>query len=117
MRSTKQTKAGIATPGDGVVAEGWRVVLHPEVAKDVTDYGLTCPDFTPTLRELITELESNPKQFPKKDGKLRMARAAKLRYRNVPYRAVFVINEDSRTVRIVCLEPRATVYKKAERRI
>jgi hypothetical protein len=47
----------------------------PIVALDVQRRGLANADFRPTLEELLTELETNPYQFPlKRYGKLDGAR-------------------------------------------
>jgi hypothetical protein len=112
-RSTKPTKAVTATPAE----KGWIVQLHRDVAKDVTDYGLSNTDFTPTLAELVASLEHDPKKFPKKKGKLKDARAADLKYRAVTFRAVFVLNEAARVVRVLSLDPHDAAYEKATRRV
>lgn len=79
-------------------------------------YGLENPDFSPTLTELIEKLETNPKQFPKKRGKLRHARAAGLKFRAVSFRAVFVLDEEARTVSVLSLDKHDVAYAKAEHR-
>jgi hypothetical protein len=92
--STKQTTFDIVVPAG---QKPWEVELHREVGKDVAGYGLCDPNFTPSLRELFTALRANPKQFPKKKGKLKDTRAADLRRHNVTFRAVFII-EDKRSM-------------------
>jgi hypothetical protein len=48
--------------------------------------------FHPSIRVLLGMLETDPKQFPKKDGKLKEARGAPLRFADgVEWRAVFVL--------------------------
>jgi|GEM_PF-4622930 len=94
----------------------WKVELHPEVAKVAVKNGWHNPDFSPTLREIRTSLETNPKQFPTKKGKLKAARAARLRYRGEQWRAIFVLDEMARVARWVGLGKRADVYAKTERR-
>jgi hypothetical protein len=73
--------------------------------------------FSPTLRELVQALEANPKQFPKKLGKLKDARAAHLRFTDVEYVAVVVLDEVSRSVKVLSLDPHDRAYEKAVRRI
>ncbi len=113
-RSTKPTKPVTAKPA---AARPWKVKLHREVGKDVTHYGLSNPNFTPTLADLIGELERDPKQFPKKKGQLQGTRAAELKYYNVVYRADFTLDEAARLVFIVSLEPHDKAYEKAKRRL
>ena len=117
MQSTKPTKSGTVTPAAADPARRWTVQYHREVGKDVTHYGLACPDFNPTLEELVEQLETNPKQYPKKHGKLKEARAASLKYRNVTHRAVFVVIENTRCVRILALEPHDEAYDLAIKRL
>ena len=74
------------------------------------------PRFTPTLRELVNALRANPKQFPKKHGKLADARSADLKFENVTYRAVFTLDEAARIVYVLSLDPHDVAYKKAVRR-
>jgi mRNA-degrading endonuclease RelE of RelBE toxin-antitoxin system len=109
-RSTKPTRFDTAVP-DG--QKPWRVELHREVGKDVACYGLCDPSFSPTLGELISALEANPKQFPKKSGKLKTARAAELKFKGVTYRAVFVLDESARVVSVLALDPHDAAYKSA----
>ncbi len=72
-RSTKPTKSATVKPGD---AERWIVKPHREVGKDITDYGLSDPDFSPTLARIFDALERDPKQFGKKKGKGRGSSAS-----------------------------------------
>lgn len=113
-QSTKQTKYGTALP---VGQKPWRVVLHRDVAKDVAHYGLGNRRFTPTLRELVDALSANPKQFPKKKGKLKDARSADLTCENVVFRAVFVLDEAARRVLVLSLDPHDRAYTYATRRL
>jgi mRNA-degrading endonuclease RelE of RelBE toxin-antitoxin system len=108
--SMRQTKFDTVAP-DG--QDPWDVELHREVGKDVAGYGLCDPSFSPTLGELISALEANPKQFPKKKGKLNGARAADLGFKGVTFRAVFVLEERSRTVFILSLDKHDVAYRNA----
>jgi hypothetical protein len=60
----------------------------------VVRWGLESADFVPTLEELIDELETNPKQFPPKSGKLAGTRAAEVFYRGTTWRVVFDVDDD-----------------------
>lgn len=91
--------------------------FHREVGKDIAGYGLCDRRFTPTIRELVDALKANPKQFPKKQGALKSARAADLKFENVTFRAVFILDEAARLVFVLSLDPHDEAYGKAERRI
>ncbi len=117
MPSKKQTRRDTVTPGGGAAAKRWTVRPHREVGRDIADYGLTCPDFVPTLKALVEALETNPKQFPKKQGRLKNARAASLKYGPVTYRAVFTLDEKTHVVKWLSLDPHDKAYAKAEKRI
>jgi hypothetical protein len=78
---------------------------------------LTDPSFSPTLEELLGLLEQNPKQFPKKKGKLKGARAASLKFKKVSFRAVFVLDEASRQVLVLSLDPHDVAYQRATKRL
>jgi mRNA-degrading endonuclease RelE of RelBE toxin-antitoxin system len=81
-------------------------------------FGLANPTFRPTLAHLVAELKRDPKQFPKKSGKLANARAASLRYRGrESWRAVFRLDEANRTVFVMSLGPHDDAYADAERRM
>lgn len=74
--------------------------------------------FRPTIGELVRELKVNPKQFPKKTGKLKTARAAPVKFADgIEWRAVFTLNEDARIVRVIALDPHDTAYGTAINRI
>jgi hypothetical protein len=111
--SMKQTKYDTVVP---VGQKPWIVELHREVGKDVAGYGLCDPSFSPTLGELVSALEANPKQFAKKNGKLKNARAADLKFKNVTYRAVFILNEAARRVFVLTLDAHDAAYDVAIRR-
>jgi hypothetical protein len=113
-QSTRPTKFDTVVP---VGQEPWTVELHREVGKDVAGYGLCEPSFSPTLGELISALEANPKQFPKKQGKLKSARAAHLKFKNTMYCAVFILDEAARVVLVLSLDPHDEAYLKATHRI
>jgi hypothetical protein len=96
----------------------WRLRFHPQVLRDIGEYGLQNRDFRPTLLALNIELRSNPKQFPKKSGRLKNARAAPLRYRGRhSWRAVFVLDECAREVFVLSLGPHDHAYEAAVRRV
>jgi hypothetical protein len=74
--------------------------------------------FRPTIGQLIDALKSNPKQFPKKNGPLKDARAADLRFaEGVVWRAVFTVDESGRTVKVLSLSRHDVAYNEATRRI
>ena len=95
----------------------WRVRLHREVQKVVALHGQDSEIFRPTIGQLIDALKSNPKQFPKKNGPLKDARAADLRFANgIVWRAVFTVYEADRTVKLL-LARHDDAYNEAMRRI
>lgn len=79
-------------------------------------WGLENQDFMPTLDELIDELETNPKQFPPKTGKLAGARAADVLYRGATWRVIFDVDDDYLEVTILAIAPHDVAYREAERR-
>jgi mRNA-degrading endonuclease RelE of RelBE toxin-antitoxin system len=95
----------------------WAVELHRSVGKFIARCGISNPRFSPTLGELVDALEANPKQFPKKKGKLKSARAANLTFQNVAYRAVFILDENEHRVLVVALDEHDKAYDHAERRV
>lgn len=97
-------------------AKPWTVELHRQVGKEVAGYGLLNPRFSPTLRELLDALAANPKQFKKKKGKLRDARAADLRFDNTTFRAVFILDEAAHVVFVLSLDAHDEAYRRATRR-
>jgi mRNA-degrading endonuclease RelE of RelBE toxin-antitoxin system len=109
--SKKPTRSATATPA-APAARKWVVEVHKEVAKDIAHYGLSCPGLMPSWQDLVEQLEENPKRFPKKQGKLKRARAAQLKHLNVVYRVAFVIEEARRSVRIVACSLHDQAYKK-----
>lgn len=94
-QSTRQTRFDTVVPGG---QKPWHVKLYRDVGKLVAKIGLEDRRFCPTLRELVDALKANPKQFPKKKGKLKDARAAELSFKGVTFRAVFTLNEGTREV-------------------
>jgi mRNA-degrading endonuclease RelE of RelBE toxin-antitoxin system len=103
----------IAGPGDHPYA----VKFHREVAKVAARFGADSTVFRPTIAELKASLEIDPKQYPKKRGELKDARAAALTFRGgAAWRAVFTITEQTRTVRVLALEPHDDAYRNAKRR-
>ncbi len=106
-----------ATAGPG--ARQWDVKLHRDVAKTIAkNGGEDSPAFVPTIRELIAALATDPKQFPKKSGKLREGRAAHVRFADgVEWVAVYTIDEDKRSVRVLSFGPHDRAYTDAEKRI
>jgi hypothetical protein len=112
-QSTKQTKYDTVVP---VGQKRWLVKLHREPGKDVANYGLCDTTFSPTLGELIGALEANPKQFPKKKGRLQDCRAAPLTFKGKSYRAVFTLSETARTVFILAIDAHDEAYGKSMRR-
>lgn len=117
-RSTKPTD----DPPNATAERGgrpWRVRLHREVAKTVAAHGgFEAEIFRPTIGELVAALEYNPKQFPKKHGKLKDARAADVTFGDgIVWRAVFTLDEEARLVKVLSLGPHDEAYEDAKRRI
>lgn len=120
--STKRRGATLKTVSNASAAPDarrYRVELHPRVAKTVALHGgLGTALFRPSLNAALDELEIDPKRYPKKQGRLRAARALPLRYsQSVVWRMVYTIDERARVVRIVGLGPHDRAYEEAERRI
>lgn len=92
-------------------------MLHREVGKALVDYCVTRPGFGATWNDLRAKLETDPKQFPKKRGKLQLARAASLRHGGVVFRGVFIVREHDRIVRVLALDPHDKAYENAVRRL
>jgi hypothetical protein len=64
-----------AGPGD----RRWHVEFHPKVAKFIVAHGdIASNAFRPSICDLIEALEVDPKQYPRKKGKLQAFRAASL---------------------------------------
>lgn len=80
-------------------------------------YGLDNPDFSPLLLKMIEDLESHPKSFPKKQGRLADARAYRLRYRGAAWRAVYLVIDELQEVEVLSLAPHDEAYAQAERRV
>lgn len=112
-RSTKSTEFDTAKLVD---RDPWRIKFHREVAKFVGGYGLSNQRFSPSLRELVEALRSDPKQFPAKKGALRGMRAARLTFQDVAFRAVFRVDDGKRTVYVLALGPHDVAYRDAARR-
>ena len=91
--------------------------FHRDVAALIEQHDLTDPVFAPTLEKLIDDLQSDPKQFSKKAGKLKTARAAPIRFNKANWRAVFTLCESERFVLIIALGPHDVAYTDAARRI
>jgi hypothetical protein len=67
---------------------------------------------------LFEKLRENPKQYPKKQGRLGGVRAADVTFADgVVWRAVFAIDEAARRVTVAALAPHDRAYKDAERRL
>jgi hypothetical protein len=75
------------------------------------------PDFMDLWNGLLGQLETNPKQFSKKHGKLKSARAAPLQYGGAAYRVLFTLDEGQRELRILACDLHDRAYAKATRRI
>jgi len=98
----------------------WRVRLHPKVAKQIAGYsaGTASPLFRQTIGAIIEALKTDPKQYGKKKGTLKDARAADLRYNDgITYRAVFTIDEGEHAVDVLALDPYDKAYQVASNRI
>lgn len=84
----------------------WHVKFHREPAKVVALYDPMDSVFRPTVGAIIEALATDPKQFKKKHGKLDGCRAADATFRDgVVWRAVFEIDEATRTVRVLAFGP------------
>jgi mRNA-degrading endonuclease RelE of RelBE toxin-antitoxin system len=88
----------------------WRVDLGSQPAKFVARNGRQNPDFNPSLDELLHELERDPKQFKKLKGQLAHLRSARFRWKTVPWRVVFAVNEKDGVVDVVAIDKRGDVY-------
>lgn len=90
MKQPGEKSPDIAEPAD---QRPWNVEFHREVAKTVAKHGgEEAPAFTPTIRGLKDALANDPKQFPKKQGKLKEARATHVRFgAGVEWVAVFQV--------------------------
>jgi hypothetical protein len=74
--------------------------------------------FRPSIGALIDTLETNPKQFPKKKGKLKDCRAAEVIYADgVVWRAVFTLDERAHSVFVIALDPHDRAYENAAKRL
>ena len=93
----------------------WFVEFAPRAARVAARMGLESKDFTPALVEIITALERNPKQFPKKTGSLSHVRAASTKYRGSAWRIPFVLHEDERVVVILAIAKHDKAYRDASR--
>jgi hypothetical protein len=58
-------------------------------------------------------LETNPKQYPKKQGKLKNLRAADVQHRNVTFRAVFAVDEVARVIKVLSFAKHDVAYARA----
>ena len=86
--------------------------------KVVAQFGVDNGTFRPTIGELIAELETNPKQFPKKKGALKDVRAAEVTFADgITWRAVFTLDEHAGVVSMLSLAPHDVAYKEAKRRV
>jgi hypothetical protein len=81
--SKKRGQPSTATRG----ASRYRVELHREVARVIARHATDEADvFRPSIAELLDELATNPKQFPKKRGALRRVRWLSLGPHDEAYR-------------------------------
>jgi mRNA-degrading endonuclease RelE of RelBE toxin-antitoxin system len=119
-RQSTKPRGGQPPPPQGTAGPDDRryaVRFGREPAKIVAQYGHDNEIFRPTLAQLTDELRLNPKQYPKKRGKLKNTRGADLRFGDgVPWRAVFTIDEAARIVRVISLESHDQAYRSAKRR-
>jgi hypothetical protein len=96
----------------------WRVSFHREPAKVFARYTLIDPVFRPTLGDLVSALAADPKQFPKKQGRLKSCRAAEVVFQNgTVWRAVFTLDDAAKTVKVLALGPHDAAYRDAEGRV
>lgn len=66
---------------------------------------------------MVEDLETDPKRYAKKRGKLADARSYRIRFRGTAWRAVFTVDDDARVVSIIALDRHDEAYRQAERRI
>jgi mRNA-degrading endonuclease RelE of RelBE toxin-antitoxin system len=99
--------------------EPWRVELHQRVFRAIKKYGgAESSLFRPTITWLINALRSDPKQFLKKRGDLKTARAASLTFTNgIAWRVVFTLDEKARVVHVIAFAAHDEAYSDAKRRI
>jgi hypothetical protein len=75
-------------------------------------------NFRPTIGAILRALKSNPKQFPKKHGQLKDARAVSTTFADgIAWKVVFVLDEGSRRVTVLALGPHNSACPEAKRRI
>lgn len=82
----------------------------------MASWGAENADFVPTLDELLDELETNPKQYPRKHDELAGARAAEVIWRGATWRVVFDIDDDFLEVFVLAIGPHDEAYRDAARR-
>lgn len=117
-KPSRKPKPQVANATVAPAALAWRVKTHKDILDTIAEFGIHASIFRPTLATLISELQRDPKQFPKKSGNLKDARAAPLRFRGrEAWRAVYRIDEDACTVFIVALLPHDAAYAVAVRRL
>jgi mRNA-degrading endonuclease RelE of RelBE toxin-antitoxin system len=92
----------------------WKVDLSKAASRVLTRHRHD-EDFCPTIEEVIAELKRDPKQFPKKHGRLEGIRAAPLRYRNAPWRIPYLIDEEQRIVTVITIDKHDAAYRAAGR--
>jgi len=96
---------------------GWRVNLHPAVARALSEYRRKNADFRPPINTMLEDLRSDPKAIGKKKaGRLSWARAYTLRYRGDLWRAVYEVLETERVVKIWSFAQHDDAYNDAMRR-
>lgn len=116
--SAPSTKPPVSSGTAELDDQPYRVKLHRAVEKIVAKYGVDSDVFRPKIEDLIDALGADPKQFPKKKGRLRDARAADVRFADgITWRAVFVVDENTMTVKMLSLAPHDVAYAEAERRV
>ena len=123
-RSSKRSMRPVdppKSPNDIVRPDGqpWSVKFHNQVAKTIVLHGgIDSPTFRPSIGQLVSDLQTNPKQFPKKSGKLKTARAAPLKFADgIVWRAVFILDENAHIVRVIALGTHDDAYADASKRM
>jgi mRNA-degrading endonuclease RelE of RelBE toxin-antitoxin system len=112
IRPSQSATSDTAKPGDRAQRQAdWRIGYSKQVAKIIAKESHGGSTFEPSLVELENELKTNPKQYPKKKGKLAHCRAASLiRFDGVVWRMVFTLDEVTRIVRVLSLGTHDEAY-------
>jgi mRNA-degrading endonuclease RelE of RelBE toxin-antitoxin system len=81
------------------------------------DRNIRAAMFRPPIAEILAFLETDPKRFAKKKGKLSNLRSVRLRYADgIAWRLVFLVDDEAMAVYIFSFATHDVAYAEAERR-